>query len=92
MFEILRCQGGHQAFHVVIGICSLDVQPLIRDAIARQEFAKVIRLRRPAASQDAKAFKTRPVVGEPIVEQVVDDGIADSLPADPTASANSDEA
>jgi hypothetical protein len=57
-----------------VGI-ELEVEPLVRDLVARQEVACLVAERRPAMPDDPNALEGRTVRGAPIVEQIVNDGI-----------------
>ena len=49
----------------------LNVPPLIRDMVSRQEIAEFIAPRRPPRTQHSYAFKSRAIGSPPIVKQVI---------------------
>ena len=56
-------------FRIVGG--NLHIDPLIRNMIARQKVAQVIRPRRPARAQHPDSLEGRTVGGLPVIEQVI---------------------
>ncbi len=75
MIQLLRLEFRDQPLDGAVLIGRLDIQPLIRNPVARQKFAQIIRLRRPPAAQHAQPFERRRVLREPVVQQFVDDRI-----------------
>ena len=71
----LRTKRIHEAAHFRVAFGKLDVNPLIRNLIARQKIAQLVRAIGPAGAEDADAFVWRAERGGPVVKQVVQRGI-----------------
>ena len=56
-------------------VARLHVEPLVGHAIAAEEVFERVRSSRPAVTDHAEARERRTVVGLPIAEQVVQDGV-----------------
>ena len=57
--------------HLTRGLFRLRIQPLIRDAIPRQETPDLVRLRRPSVADDANSIERRTERRLPVVQQIV---------------------
>ena len=67
----LRAQCLQEAFGFRIIGGTLDVNPLIRDTVARQEVPQLIGPRRPAGAQHPDSLEWRMVGSLPVIEQII---------------------
>ena len=71
----MRADSLYQTSHRGVLWRRLNINPLVRRLVTRQEVTNRVRMRRPASAQNSNTFESRPERRHPIFQKIIEHGI-----------------